>query len=300
MDATESSRARLTDTCPVPKIHMPARRRTGRHHLVIPGDIISERPGDFVGIGSFYPILRPNHLFPPFDNPAVRRALVGAIDQAEFMTAAFGPDRSLWQVPVGFFTPNSPFASEVDMAALSGPRNYAEVKRALETAGYRGEKVVLLVSTQPFFKEWSDVAAEMMRKVGMNIDYQAMDFAVRIQRATLKKPPDEGGWNVFITALAGSITASPATHFFLRGQGEQGYSGWPTSPQIEALRDQWLDVSDLATQKKLAAEIQAQAFIDVPYYPHGINFAPTAFRSDLTGVLTVSGNPVFWSVRRQA
>ena len=52
MDATESSRARLTDTCPVPKIHMPARRRTGRHHLVIPGDIISERPGDFVGIGS--------------------------------------------------------------------------------------------------------------------------------------------------------------------------------------------------------------------------------------------------------
>src|SRR6516162_6204002 len=51
MDATESSRARLTDTCPVPKIHMPARRRTGRHHLVIPGDIISERPGDFVGIG---------------------------------------------------------------------------------------------------------------------------------------------------------------------------------------------------------------------------------------------------------
>jgi len=244
--------------------------------------------------------LRPNHLYPPFNNPAVRRALMGAIDQAEFMTAAFGPDRSLWQVPVGFFTPSSPFASEVGMAALSGPRNYAEVKRALETAGYRGEKVVLLVSTQPFFKEWSDVAAEMMRKVGMNIDYQAMDFAVRIQRATLKKPPDEGGWNVFITALAGSITASPATHFFLRGQGEQGYSGWPTSPQIEALRDQWLDVSDLATQKKLAAEIQAQAFIDVPYYPLGINFAPTAFRSDLTGVLTASGNPVFWSVRRQA
>src|SRR6516165_8843095 len=52
MDATESSRARLTDTCPVRKIHMPARRRTGRHHLVIPGDIISERPGDFVGIGT--------------------------------------------------------------------------------------------------------------------------------------------------------------------------------------------------------------------------------------------------------
>jgi peptide/nickel transport system substrate-binding protein len=158
---------------------------------------------------------------------------------------------------------------------------------------------VLLVSTQPFFKEWSDVAADMMRKVGINIDYQAMDFAVRVQRATLKKPPDEGGWNVFITALSGSITASPATNFSLRGNGEQGFVGWPSSPKIEALRDQWLDASDLATQKKLAAEIQAQAFIDVPYYPLGINFTPTAFRSDLTGVLTASGTPLFWNVRRR-
>jgi peptide/nickel transport system substrate-binding protein len=248
----------------------------------------------------FYSIMRPNHLFPPFNNPAVRRALMGAIDQAEFMTAAFGPDRSLWQVPAGFFAPNSPFASDVGMAALSGPRDYAKVKKALEAAGYRGEKVVLLVSTQPFFKEWSDVAADMMRKVGMNIDYQAMDFAVRVQRATLKKPPDEGGWNVFITAFSGLISASPATNLFLRGNGEQGTVGWPTSPQIEALRDQWLDASDLATQKKLAAEIQAQAFIDVPYYPLGINFNPTAFRSDLTGVLTASGTALFWNVRREA
>jgi hypothetical protein len=52
--------------------------------------------------------------------------------------------------------------------------------------------------------------------------------------------------------------------------------------------------------KKLAAEIQEQAFIDVPYYPLGINFNPTAFRSDLTGVLTASGTPLFWNVRREA
>ena len=29
---------------------MPASAEPGRHHLVIPGDIISDRPGDFVGI----------------------------------------------------------------------------------------------------------------------------------------------------------------------------------------------------------------------------------------------------------
>jgi hypothetical protein len=30
----------------------PSRRNTGRHHLVTPGDIISERLGDFIGIRS--------------------------------------------------------------------------------------------------------------------------------------------------------------------------------------------------------------------------------------------------------
>ena len=35
-------------------------------------------------------VLRFNHLHPPFDNVAVRRALLGAVDQAEAMTAVAG------------------------------------------------------------------------------------------------------------------------------------------------------------------------------------------------------------------
>jgi peptide/nickel transport system substrate-binding protein len=226
---------------------------------------------------------------------------MGAVDQAEFMTAAFGPDRSLWQAPVGFFAPSSPFASEVGMAALSGPRDYAKVRKDLEAAGYRGEAVVFLASTQPFFKEWSSVAAEMMRRVGMNVDYQVMDLAASLQRRASKKPPGEGGWSALVAALSGVVASSPATHVALRGNGDQApLWGWPSSPKIEALRDEWLDATDLVTQKKLAAEMQAQAFIDVPYYPLGINFNPIALRSDLTGALTASGAPLFWNVRKQA
>jgi peptide/nickel transport system substrate-binding protein len=39
-------------------------------------------------------LLRFNHLHPPFDNVAVRRALLGAVDQAEAMTAVAGTDRA--------------------------------------------------------------------------------------------------------------------------------------------------------------------------------------------------------------
>ncbi len=91
---------------------------------------------DPTGICGF---LRPNHLHPPFDNPAVRRALLGAIDQSEFAAAAMGTDPSLWRVPCGYFAPSSPLASDVGMAALTAKRDYAEVKQNLQAAGYKGE-----------------------------------------------------------------------------------------------------------------------------------------------------------------
>ena len=90
---------------------------------------------------------------------------------------------------------------------------------------------------------------------------------------------------------------SPVSHLALRGNGDQAFPGWPSSPAIEALRDEWLEASDLSAQRQIAAEIQAQAFIDVPYLPLGTFYPSTAYRSDLTGVL--DGQAIFWNVRRQ-
>ncbi len=98
-------------------------------------------------------LLRPNMLYPPFDKPAVRRALMGAIDQKEFMIAAMGEDASLWDVPMGFFPPLSPLASGAGMEALTSKRDTAKVKKDLEAAGYNGEKMVFMVGIdQPVLK----------------------------------------------------------------------------------------------------------------------------------------------------
>src|SRR5882724_7652245 len=64
-------------------------------------------------------ILRFNWLQPPFDNPAIRRALLGMVVQSDFMTAAYGDDPAAWVADAGFFTSNSPMASKAGMEALS-------------------------------------------------------------------------------------------------------------------------------------------------------------------------------------
>ena len=252
-----------------------------------------------VGSIGYFGFLRPNCLFPPFDNPAVRRALLGAIDQAEFMTAAIGTDKSQWHVPTGYFPPNSPLANDIGLDALSRPRDLGRVRGDLKAAGYGGEKIVLIIpSSLVRIKIFSQVAADLLRKIGMNVDEQVMDSATWARRLISRKPPGQGGWNILCDALQWIDALSPATHLTLRGNGERGAFGWPTSPELEALREQWLDAPDITAQRKIAAQMQAQAFVDVPYIPLGTFYPSTAFRSDLVGVL--DGEAIFWNVQRRA
>ena len=79
-----------------------------------------------------------NHRYPPFDDPAIRRALLGAVDQAEAMSAIAGGDRNNWRDDVGVFGTGSPLASDAGIGVLRSPRDYAAVKRAVAEAGYKG------------------------------------------------------------------------------------------------------------------------------------------------------------------
>ena len=244
-------------------------------------------------------LLRPNHLYPPFDKPEMRRALMAAIDQKEFMIAAQGEDPSMWTVPCGFFPPTSPLASNAGMSVLTGKRDYDAVKRNLEKAGYKGEKVVFMVGTdQPVLNALSPVAADMLKKVGVNVDYQATDWGSVVQRRALTKPPADGGWNFFITGFSGLDFFTPASHLPLRGNGKGAWFGWPDDPKIEALREDWFNAPDLAGQKKVGEQIQLEAFENVPYYPLGSAQLPTSFRKEITGV--PEGFPIFWNVQRAA
>ena len=242
------------------------------------------------------PVLRMNHLHPPFDNPEIRRALLSAVNQADFLTAVVGEDPALKHVPAGFFTPGTAMASDAGMDALHAQPDVPAAAKAIRDAGYRGEPVVLLAPTDfPILKALADVGADLMQRMGLKVDYQAMDWGSVVQRRTSKAPPGAGGWSAFHTFWDGPDMLTPATNVMLRGNGVAAAPGWPSSPPIEALRDQWLASVDEAEQKRLAREMQLQAFADVPYVPLGQNFVTTAYRG-MAGVL--DGFAMFWGARK--
>lgn len=243
------------------------------------------------------PIMRFNFLHPPFDNPEIRRIVLRATSQLEFMHAMAGMDESLYRTNVGFFPPGTPYASQAGLAAMSDTPDMARAKRELAAAGYKGERVVVLgPADRASVKAASDVAADQLARIGFNVDYQVADWGTVSARVVKKEPPAQGGWSVYFGIWSGLSVLNPAVHQSLQGTGEDAWIGWPNLPELERLRQSWLDAPDLAAQQQVARSIQEQAFQDVPYVPLGQFFAPIAYRKDLTGI--VQGFPVFWNVRR--
>ncbi len=249
-------------------------------------------------IGGATLLLRPNCLQPPFDNPAVRRAVLWAIDQAEFMQAVTS-DPQMVNLPLGMFTPGTPMASAAGMEALTATRDFARAKRMLAESGYKGERTVVMAALDyPAMKAVGDVAADLLKKLGMNVDYAVTDWGTVLQRRAKTEKVEQGGWSIYVNMQAGLDWLSPAVHPSLRGMGTGPGSapGWPTSARIEELRAGYFDAPDLAAQQRIAAEMQAQGLQDVPFMPVGQFFQPTAYRKSLRGVL--DGFATFWNVAR--
>lgn len=242
-------------------------------------------------------VIRFNHLHPPFDNPALRQAVLKVVDQKEFMQAAYGDETSLWKTGVGVFTPGSPAATGVGMEALTGPRDWDGAKK-LVAEHYKGDKVVIISPTDySWLQAFCQVTRDLLIKLGFNVEYVSTDWGTVVQRRASKEPVDKGGWSIFCTGWEGLNLNDPAGHYPVMGNGAAAWFGWPTSPRIETLRGEWYDATDAAAQKTATDAIQAAALEEVPYIPLGEYFQPIAIRDGLTGVLD-SPFPIFWNVKK--
>ncbi len=239
---------------------------------------------DRLDYGGTIAMLRPNHLHPPFDDPAARRALLPALRQADFMTAIMGDSRDLWRDDVGCFPPGSPVASAVGLEALTGPRDVEAARRALRESGHDGAKVVLLHPTDVVNNSnLTAVATDLLQRVGFTTESATCDWRSFLQRRASRAAPAEGGWNALVGLFSGLDMMTPGGHPLLRANGARAWFGWPDLPRLEALREQWFDTAGEAAQKQLGEAIQRRFFEDLPYWPLGQYMIDSAWRSNIVG-----------------
>jgi peptide/nickel transport system substrate-binding protein len=241
-------------------------------------------------------LLRPNHASGPTAKPGVRRAIMAAIDPREVMEAGAGGDPGGWTAPVGAFTPGSAAANSAGMERL-GPKPKAEIQAMLREAGYAGEPIVLLHPTDsPTNDAMCQVIARRLADAGMTVDDQIMDSATVATRRTKKDPPEKGGWSLFITNAPGAGHVSPMVAQGYR-TGAAAAPGWPDNPEVETLREQWIDAADEAEQRRLTARIQDIVLNDCIEIPLGLHVRKSAWRANVTGILTAP-EPLMWNLAK--
>eukprot|EP01037_Dinobryon_pediforme_P002079 gene2079-2116_t len=239
-----------------------------------------------------------NHLHPPFDNPKLRRALLPAFDQNVYLSAVMGDQAEFVHAGVGVFAPGTPLETTVSLQALTGPRDLALAKRLAAESGYKGEKVVLMCPTDyPTLNAVANMTRELYVQVGLNVEFVTTDWGTLIARRSSQEPVEKGGWSTFCTSAGGFGLANPISNNMIRGLGKSGWFGWPESTTLRTLRDAWLDAPDLASQKTIAADIQKTVFDEVPYIPSGQWFTPSAWRSNISGIVS-GASPVFWNLKK--
>lgn len=245
----------------------------------------------------FQTLGRMNFLYPPFDNVKVRRAALLAINQKDVLDALIG-NAKYQKICGAFFVCDTPLASDVGAETLIKGNGMAEAKKALAESGYDGTPVVIMAPGDvTTLKAQPIVAAQLLREAGFKVDLQATDWQTVVSRRASQKPPKEGGWNMFFTNWVAADVSNPIANLSIGGQGKKGgWFGWAEDAKIEQLKDAFVRAASVDEQKKIATEIQKEAYDQVIYIPLGQYLLPSGWRKSLTGVLDGPATPVFWNI----
>jgi peptide/nickel transport system substrate-binding protein len=242
-------------------------------------------------------LMRFNHLQKPFNNPALRRAVLSAVTQSDYLAAVNGSEPGAWTSCAAMYPCGVPYVRELGKSLMSGASIEAS-RQAVKASGYAGEKVVIINPGDfPSIGPLGEITADLMKRIGLNVDLQTMDWGTVGQRRASKEPVEAGGWSVFHTWASSVSMVNPALNFYIRGQGAGGWFGWYENAEIERLTDAWGQAASDAEQQTVFDEIQKQAFEGVPMVPLGQFFPRTAHRSNLVDI--VPGTNCYpWNVRR--
>jgi peptide/nickel transport system substrate-binding protein len=268
-----------------------------------PLDLLPTIAGDpNVVIGEVWPlesyaVLRFNSLWPPFNNIKARQAMAHAMNQKDYMSAAYG-DQKYWHECFAFWVCGSQNGTELGSEPYRTP-NLDLARQLVKESGYDGTPVVLIGGSDiAAYQRLSLVTVDLLQKIGFKVDLQMSDWGSVATRRQKKDAPSKGGWNLFHTSANGAQLSSPLTSpsTITTCDGKNFY-GWPCDQVEEDMRMQYIRESDPAKQKELLVAMHRRLWEVVPYLPLGQFVQPFLWRSNITGVLRTNVL-AFWNISK--
>ncbi len=243
--------------------------------------------------------IRPNQLFPPFNDVRARQALAHLAGQADYMQAAAGAPEN-WGECQSFLSCALPPAPG-DGEALGTP-DLPLARQLLAASGYAGEPIVVLDPVDsPVLSNITAVTISQLRKIGAVVQPYAADIATVFSRRASMQPPGQGGWHLFHTISLGLELDNPLTNFALQSPCRvaasgppPGWYGWPCDPRVEDLRRDWAQAPDEADRQTILLQLQQEAARSLPFIPVGRLYTPVAYRNAVR-FLPEMPVPVLWN-----
>jgi peptide/nickel transport system substrate-binding protein len=135
----------------------------------------------------------------------------------------------------------------------------------------------------PHHKAWGDVTADLLRRLGIRVDFVATDIGTLSARRNNKAPPGQGGWQMHLNVVTGIDLIDPSEKL-IRSAGDLPGNGWSANAAIEAEVAAWYAATGLDEEKAVARRLNRAAFSHVAFAPLGVSVRHFAFRRSLAGV----------------
>ncbi len=244
-----------------------------------------------------YAVLRFNSLWPPFNNLKARQAVAHAVSQKDYMSAAYG-DPKFWRECYAYWVCGSPNGTEVGSEEYRTP-NVELARQLVKESGYDGRPVVLIGGADiPAYQQMSLVTADLLKRIGMNVDMQMSDWGSVASRRAKKDEPSKGGWNLFHTNANGAQLANPLTSpSTITTCDGKNFPGWPCDQVGEDMRIKYAYETDPAKQQALVEAMHRRLWEVLPYVPLGQFKQPFLWRKNVTGVLKTN-TLVYWNIEK--
>ena len=245
--------------------------------------------------------IHPNHLNPPFDNPKARQALLAMVNQEEYLQAIAG-DPQNYRVCPSFLGCGSWLETDAG-ADLLKKQDLEKAKQLMAEAGYKGEKIVVMAPSDfAPINAASLTTAAMLRKIGVNVDLQVVDWGTLVSRRGVKEPPSKnpGGYHIFHTFSGAAALKDPWGHANISTACDKGWFGWACSEKAgKALESLGQQSPGTDAFKKGLAEYHTALMENVTYVPLGEFFQLSAYRKDRLSGIQETPHTVFWGLEKK-